>query len=160
MFYRLIPQAEFKPFRKFFQNRRNCTQGEAEQSNQPEADDAANCLPWLIRGPGYCCRSSYLKLNLLPCLCCFISWFASPHPKLRRFAVVPPKEETGKRTCFALLFLSHRSCLLVMLVRRIAVVAPIPLVLRFFIPSSAFPVAHIAIGRRTTRCNGVAIGVF
>jgi hypothetical protein len=41
MFYRLIPQAEFKPFRKFFQNRRNCTQGEAEQSNQPEADDAA-----------------------------------------------------------------------------------------------------------------------
>jgi hypothetical protein len=34
MLYRLIPQAEFKPFGKFFQNRRNCTQNEAEQSNR------------------------------------------------------------------------------------------------------------------------------
>jgi endonuclease IV len=34
MLYRLIPQAEFKPFRKFFQNSRNCTIREAEQSNR------------------------------------------------------------------------------------------------------------------------------
>jgi len=51
MFYRLIPQAEFKPFRKFFQNRRNCTQGEAEQSNQPEADDAATAYRGSLAAP-------------------------------------------------------------------------------------------------------------
>jgi hypothetical protein len=34
MLYRLNPQAEFKPFRKFFRNSRNCTQKEAKQSNR------------------------------------------------------------------------------------------------------------------------------
>jgi hypothetical protein len=36
MLYRLIPQAEFKPFRQFFQNSRKRTQREAEQSVEPE----------------------------------------------------------------------------------------------------------------------------
>jgi hypothetical protein len=53
---RLIRQRGFKQVGKFFKNSRNRTQGEAEQCNQPEAVDAAICLPGLNRGPGYCKR--------------------------------------------------------------------------------------------------------
>jgi hypothetical protein len=35
-FYRLIPQRQIRRFRKFFQNSRNCTLGEAEQQNAHE----------------------------------------------------------------------------------------------------------------------------
>jgi len=48
-FYRLIRERRIRRFRKFSQNSRNCTQGEAEQCNQPEAVDAAIYLPGLNR---------------------------------------------------------------------------------------------------------------